>query len=261
LPGFFDRDGRVIFTRTLEIDNPFQGAPVYFLEETTSTMENARDLADRGAADGTVIVAGFQTAGRGRFPARAWTAAPGDSLLCTLIFRTRNLKLPAGALPLVLGLAVSLVLERDYCLVPSIKWPNDVLIEGRKLCGILCRLHGETVLAGIGMNCRQADFPGELNETAVSLRQVLNHPVEPLEVLVGFLREVFNLVRRPAEWRNLITTRMFGRGERVIFLAGIPPHEDRVEGWLVGIDADGQLLIREDNGRGIRAFPAGELKF
>jgi BirA family biotin operon repressor/biotin-[acetyl-CoA-carboxylase] ligase len=247
--------------KPIDIINPFAGAPVLFRPETGSTMDDARELAARGFPSGTVLVAAFQTTGRGRFPERVWQAASGESLLCTLLLGFDDLRQPLGALPLMAGLGVALVLERDYGLSPRLKWPNDVLLQSRKLCGILCQADGPVLLAGIGINCRQTDFPAPLGSRAISLRQALGRPVDPLQLLAGLLRELHQVLGGGLGWRDLIGERLFCLGEQVVFRTGLTPRTVLVRGRLLGIDPAGQLLLQNDGTGEMAAFPAGELVF
>jgi len=245
--------------RRIELENPFEGAPVFYRAVSGSTMQDARELAGQGLPSGTAVVAGFQTDGRGRFPERSWHARPDESLLFTLILRLRDIRPPAAALPLLAGLGTALALEREFGLSPRVKWPNDLLIGGKKICGILCVSDDQAVLAGVGVNCRQVDFPAELGGKAVSLAQVLKRPVAPHDLLPAVLREIRELVIGEPAWRPMLENRLFKRGERVLFSFGIGQTEHRVEGLLEGIDEFGQILIRLDEHEKARAFPAGEL--
>lgn len=139
------------------------GAPRLHLRETTSTNDRARELAGSGAPHGTIVTAGAQSAGRGR-QGRTWSAPPGTALLLSVVLRS-----PPPLLPLVAAVAVAEVCGPDA----RIKWPNDVLLDGRKVCGILAEgrpQEGWAVL-GIGLNVavRVEDLPAELHATATTL--------------------------------------------------------------------------------------------
>ncbi|GHV88144.1 hypothetical protein AGMMS50267_05040 [Spirochaetia bacterium] len=157
--------------KTVTIDNPF-GAPVYYRETVSSTMDEARLLAAGGADHGTVICAGFQEAGRGRTPGRPWNADRGKNLFCTILLRCGDFAAIPRALTLRTGLAVSLAIEdaapalKDRVLV---KWPNDIMIGERKAAGILTEGDGRVVYIGIGVNVGQTDFSGALRTKAVSI--------------------------------------------------------------------------------------------
>jgi BirA family transcriptional regulator, biotin operon repressor / biotin---[acetyl-CoA-carboxylase] ligase len=136
------------------------GLPRLHLRRTDSTNTRARELAARGAPHGTLVTAAEQTAGRGR-QGRAWTAPAGRALLCSLIVSE-----PLRLLPLAAGVAVAQTVGPGALL----KWPNDVLIEGRKVAGILIegRPQERWAVVGIGLNVavRESDFPPELRDRA-----------------------------------------------------------------------------------------------
>ena len=124
--------------KRLSAESPFWGAPIYYQAETDSTMLDAAFLVSRGTPSGTVVVAGFQHAGRGRYAERKWVSKPGDGLLFTLILDSEFLETALELTPLLVGLGVALYVEeraRRPCLI---KWPNDVLADGGKISGILC---------------------------------------------------------------------------------------------------------------------------
>jgi BirA family transcriptional regulator, biotin operon repressor / biotin---[acetyl-CoA-carboxylase] ligase len=134
-----------------------------------STNDEAWAAFAADAPDGTVVVADAQSAGRGRH-GRVWHTAPGQSLALSVLLR-RGCEPPAlGLLPLAAGLAVAEALERLGAR-PDLKWPNDVLLGGRKVAGVLCETRRAAAVVGVGVNLGQteADFPGEISTTATSL--------------------------------------------------------------------------------------------
>ena len=167
---------------SLKAQNPWAGSPVYVRERTQSTMDDARELALQGCAEGTVVVAGFQHKGRGRAPGRTWHSQPWESLMATIVLDGARLPFPVSEMPYRAAVAVSRAVK-DYGVNASIKLPNDLLVDGKKLAGILCETCNQSVLVGIGMNCMQASFPHELRETACSLFQATGQEVGPLVIL------------------------------------------------------------------------------
>ena len=165
-------------------------APVGFLTETDSTNLAIRRLAEQGAADGSVLWAARQTAGRGRL-GRSF-ASPEGGLYFSMLLRqsddpARDLQLTPAA-----AVAAARALERVCALRCGVKWPNDLVCGGKKLCGILCESFiahaGRFVVIGIGMNVNTADFPPELREIAVSVRQLTGRET-PLPALAQALTE------------------------------------------------------------------------
>ncbi len=248
--------------------NPFD-APVYYIEETDSTMTDARILAERGEPDGTVIFAGVQTGGRGRIQGRVWESFPHESLLCTVIFRRK----PDPVITLRAGLAVARTFDR---LLPSngdlsVKWPNDVLFRGKKMAGILCESDGSTILAAAGLNLSQKSFPPHLADKASSLalaREAFTaetvFPALPLpqDILPLFLAELSSTLADPL-WNRRLSALLWNRDEQVRFIAGDPEKGETVKGRIAGIGKTGELLM--DTGTtdkpDIRSFWSGEILY
>lgn len=177
--------------------NPFD-APVYYIEETDTTMSDARILADRGEPDGTVIFSSVQNSGRGRVPGRIWESSSHKSLLCTVFFRRK-----IDALPLKAGLAVARTYAR---LLPvnkeiSIKWPNDVLFLEKKLAGVLCESDGSTLFVGAGLNISQKSFPAHLENHATSLVLARQNSRK----ILPFRRFLFHKTFSPCIWPNFLS--------------------------------------------------------
>jgi BirA family biotin operon repressor/biotin-[acetyl-CoA-carboxylase] ligase len=240
---------------SLSLASPWPGAAVMVVERTGSTMDECLALGLRGMPSGTAVVAGYQERGRGRAPGRQWLSPAGESLLMTVLLRAEELGFPASQLPLRAGLAVSRAIGDAVGTAPDIRWPNDAMLAGRKVAGILCEAHGGLLLAGIGVNCLQRSFPPEIAATAGSLLLATGRLVRPLElcpVVLARLREA--LV--DDGWRAAIERRLAGRGTRVRVQpigAGAA-----VEGTALGVDADGALLVRDDAGA-IRRVAQGEI--
>jgi BirA family biotin operon repressor/biotin-[acetyl-CoA-carboxylase] ligase len=145
------------------------GRTVIWFESIPSTMPEAARLASEGAPAGTVLVAEEQTAGQGRL-GRSWYSEKESGLYVSFVLRPAA---PEGALQLVTvaaGLAAQEAVERVSGVRCRIKWPNDLLADGKKCGGILCQTAEEAVIAGIGINVNHAGFPPELAGTATSLR-------------------------------------------------------------------------------------------
>ena len=217
------------------------GAPRVHLRRTDSTNERARELAARGAPHGTLVTAREQTAGRGR-QGRTWSAPAGRALLCSLVVRD-----PPRLLPLAAGAAVAEVAGPEAL----IKWPNDMLIDGRKVAGILVEgrpQEGWAVL-GVGVNVALApeDFPLELRERAGTLG-LGEDAIEPtLERLLAALTRW--LGSSESEVLDAVRARDALRGRPVRWADGA--------GEGAGIDGDGRLVVATSKGR--VALEAGEV--
>lgn len=222
-----------------------------------STQPIAFDLAERGAPDGTAVVADAQTRGRGR-RGRAWHAAPGTSLLVSVLLRPR---LDPARLPLLsfaAALAVAGTLERLADLTPRVKWPNDVLVGGRKIAGILLESRpsesGTVVVAGIGLNLTQDSFPDPVGRTATSVWLETSRRVDRETTLTVLLAEL-------DAWRMRLEDEGFAPlRERWLTLAdtiGRDVTAGDVTGVAVDLASDGALVV--DDGTSLRRVIAGDI--
>jgi BirA family biotin operon repressor/biotin-[acetyl-CoA-carboxylase] ligase len=233
---------------------------------TASTNSDAVALGRSAAPDGTVVIADEQTAGRGRL-GRGWVSRPGLNLYMSVLLRPPIVPAVAPQLALVAGLAVAEALE-DEGLEPTIKWPNDVLLGGRKVCGVLTELEAETdrvdfVVVGIGVNLNSEleDFPPELRERATSVLITSGRRVDRAlfaAALLGKLERCYERFRSDgfaalAEgWAK--RSALAGRDITVDGAGGM------VSGAYAGIDSEGALLLKESGADGrIRRVLAGDV--
>lgn len=221
-----------------------------------STQRVAFDLADGGAADGTVVVADFQTAGRGR-RGRAWHAEPGTSLLASIVVRP---SLPVRLLPLLslaAAVAVAEALVRAGGVAARLAWPNDVVIGGRKVAGILLesRLAAAPLcVVGVGVNVGARRFPGPLAARATSLAIEAGRAPDRDALLDELLRAF-------VAWRARLEREGFApvRDRWLALSETIGRTVVRAEGTgvAVGLDDDGALLVRA--GGAVHRIVAGDL--
>jgi BirA family biotin operon repressor/biotin-[acetyl-CoA-carboxylase] ligase len=218
------------------------GRPRLHLRATTSTNDRARALAQAGAPHGTLVTAGEQSAGRGR-QGRTWSAPPGRALLLSLVLRDAP-----PLLPLAAALAVAEVAGAEA----RIKWPNDVLLDGRKVAGILAegRPREGWVVLGIGLNValRVDDLPAELHATAGTLGLEPGDVEPTLARLLAALEGVLGL--DAAALLEAYGERDALRGREVRWSGG--------RGQAAGIDATGRLVVELEDGTRT-ALNAGEV--
>jgi BirA family biotin operon repressor/biotin-[acetyl-CoA-carboxylase] ligase len=238
------------------------GRSIHAFDEVGSTNDVARELAEAGAAHGTLVIAEKQTAGRGRH-GRSWTSEAHQNLTFSLVLRPQLAPSRAAEVTLVAAVAIASELRAAGFPV-AIKWPNDLLIEGRKVAGFLCETSTQEgrlrhLVLGVGLNVNAMGFGPELGDRATSLRLVRGEPLPRallLAALLGSLEgwldahavEGFSSVRdRAREWSATL-----GR-EVVIDEAG-----RRISGLATDIDDAGALLVRTAAGEVERVW-AGDV--
>jgi len=218
---------------------------VHRKEVTGSTNVDARS-----GAHGDVYAAEFQTAGRGRLDHR-WESARACNLTFSAVFDVAGLQ-PAdvATFPLVVGLSIAETVERVCPALadkPAVKWPNDVLVGGRKLAGILCERNGDCVIAGVGVNVNQREFSGELSSRATSLAMLCGREFDRDDVLRKILEDLYAAHER---WREggfaafhaAFSKRDYLKG-RVIAVRQTDADASPVTGLCSGVQADGTLLV------------------
>lgn len=241
------------------------GHQLVYLEETDSTNEVAKRLAREGAGEGTVVVAEHQTRGKGRL-GRQWISPPRAGVYFTVILRPPLTPAEAPQATLMAAVAAARGLISATGLEVRIKWPNDLLISGRKVAGILTelgadmdRIHYLVIGIGINVNIRREDLPPELNYPTTALQSELKRPVSRRRILQlcleelesayqGWIKNGFSPLRQ--QWKELSHT----LGERVKVNLG----EKVVEGLAEDLAEDGSLLLRQPDGSLCRLV-AGEV--
>jgi len=255
-------------TFTQQLQTRFLGTPLHFFATIDSTNTYAAGLARAGAPEGTVVIADSQSGGKGRL-GRSWISPPEVNLYLSAVLRP---PVPAATVPqlnLLAAVAVAdTVVQTCEGLTPAIKWPNDVLVDDKKVCGILAEMQTEAgalraVVLGIGVNLNAplGAFPEELRDKASSLfltggrlvdrpafaAALLTH-LEKLYVL--WLEQGFRALQ-PA-WEHHAAWMI---GTRITVAAP----EGTVSGTVLGLDSDGALLLQEGNGGTSRRLLAGDV--
>lgn len=246
------------------LDTEFIGKSLYIHEEVTSTNDVAKELAASGAPDGSAVLAERQTAGKGRL-GRQWSSDSLNSIFLSLLLYPNARPQDIMQLPLTAGLSVCTVLRRETGLDVQIKWPNDVIINGKKVCGILAEMGAEAehihyAVLGIGINTNTGEFPAEISHKATSLfletKQQFDRNRLTAEILNSFegYYQTFcgqdGLAEIIRQYKPLCAT----LHKRVSVLEGGPQSEALAKDIL----PDGSLLIQTDDGEE-RAVQAGEV--
>lgn len=244
------------------LETTFVGHPVYCWPTIGSTMDEARRLAGEGAPEGTVVLADEQTAGRGRLE-RSWWAPAGSSLLLSLLLRPPLLPRQAQQLTMVCSLAVCDAIAQVSGLSADVKWPNDVLIGERKVCGILTeldvlgsRLNYAIVGIGININVDFCDAPAFI-APVTSLSMESGRLVPRLDLLVDLLSGIerrYVALQKGRSFHEEWAGRMVTIGRKVQVSSG----DERWRGLATGVDENGALTIRLADGT-LQSVLAGDV--
>ena len=230
------------------------GREVAYHKETTSTQEIAKALASQGVAEGTIVVAETQSGGRGRV-GRQWSS-PQGGVYFSMILRPDMKPSEALRLPLVAGVAVAQAIKRNTKLAPKLKWPNDIMLQDRKVGGILTEMSAEMdrldwVIIGIGLNVNTSheSYPEEVQGVATSLMELGGKIIPRVKLLQDILFEFeslyddlvksgFELIRD--RWKSFSNT----IGAKVV----VSTPTEKVIGTAVDIDSDGALILKKEDG-------------
>jgi BirA family biotin operon repressor/biotin-[acetyl-CoA-carboxylase] ligase len=232
------------------------GRRLVYRQQTNSTNADAFRLAEDGAIEGTVVLADSQSGGKGR-RGRIWASPAGVNQYCSIVLRPSIMPHEAPQLTFLSAVAVARAIEQTTDLIPEIKWPNDLLVTGKKVAGLLNEMSAETdcinfVILGIGVNLNMtADlFPDDLRHPATSLLLESGKPVcrtQFVSVMLNeldrlyedFLAQGFGPVRKEWQMRCNANGRQVRVNDSGFETAG---------GLFSGIDSDGAMLIRSDDG-------------
>lgn len=251
------------------IHNKWAGNTVYYYEETGSTNIDAKRLAEEGAPHGTIAVADKQNTGRGR-RGRFWQSPGGKDVYFTLLLRPDFVPDKAPSLTLVMALSVVQAVEEVCGLKAGIKWPNDIVVNGKKICGILTEMNMEPgyiqyVVVGVGINVNRAEFPPmelseEISKTATSLfaEGKKEYPrAELLQNILKFFENNYEKFMLTHDLTNLLEeyNRHLVNYDKEVRV--LDPKGD-FEGVARGINASGELLVETKENKIVEVY-AGEV--
>jgi BirA family biotin operon repressor/biotin-[acetyl-CoA-carboxylase] ligase len=239
------------------------GSTLLRFDTVSSTNDVARELAASGTPEGLCVIAREQTAGRGR-QGRSWSSPSGEGLYLSLVLRPEIRVADSAVITLAAAVAVAETLALDFEVSADIKWPNDVLSSGRKICGILVESAIENnrlqyAIMGIGVNVAQRSFPGEIRERATSLFLETGRPVAPDDFLKPLLARIETWYSKAAtrpggvisRWEELSS---YARGCNV----RIESPDCVIEGVTRGLVSSGALIVELDGGE-LREIVSGEV--
>jgi BirA family biotin operon repressor/biotin-[acetyl-CoA-carboxylase] ligase len=219
-------------------------------ETIDSTMRRAAELAESGSPSGTAVVAAEQTAGYGRY-GRTWHSARHDGLYVSVVLRIAISPANLPVTTLAIGLATQEAIEKTTRVHADLRWPNDVIIGGRKCAGILTEVHGGAIITGIGVNVGHKDFPEDIVHLATSLYRETGraHDTEALldQLLASIDKhiEIFTTDGPQAIIEAFSNQSTYASGRHVaVDLAG-----DTIEGTTAGLTSEGFLTVVDSTGR------------
>ena len=236
----------------LRLRTKWAGREMVYHDSLESTNRLARELAAQGAKEGTLVIANEQTGGRGR-RGRGWVSPKGDSVLMSLILRPKTHPSKVAKMSLMTALAVALAIREITGLDARIKWPNDIVCDGRKVCGMLLEMTADEqcvhdVVAGIGINVHQKEFDEDIAQSASSLDLLCGRFIRRSDVVCAFLKKFEELVESykgnedelMAAYRERSAT--LGNRVQVIQAGG------SFIGTAEAVTDSGALIVRDEDG-------------
>lgn len=235
-----------------------------YREEVSSTNDVAKEIANIGCEDGAVVVCGRQIKGKGRL-GREWAEINNDSIAMSMVLHPDISPMEAPQITLIAGIAVARALRNTAGVNACIKWPNDIVVNGKKICGILTEMNAEIenikyVVVGIGVNVNQEAFEGELKEKATSLYIENNKRYRRNILIRGIINELNKIYNQFINENGFAGCRMdylplcinIGKKVKAIY------RKSEVTGEAVDVNENGELVIKTQAGDMVNIF-AGEV--
>lgn len=225
------------------------GCEIYYFDSIDSTNTKAKELAEEGHPSGTLVVADRQTAGKGR-RGRSWESPTGIGIFMTLMLKPEINPNHASMLTLVAAMATTRAIRRVTGVPAMIKWPNDIVMNGKKVCGILTEMSAQFdyinhIVIGIGINVHNEDFPEEIAQTASSIYLESGQHIHRASLIEAFLEEfedVYAEYLKTEDMEGLMKeydAMLVNRGRQVRVLDPKEPFE----GKAMGITKKGELIV------------------
>lgn len=246
------------------MDTKWAGSNVVYYDEIDSTNNRAKEAGDNGIPNGTLFVADMQVAGKGR-RGRVWQSPSGSSIYMTILLYPKISPMKAPQLTLVMAIAVAEGIQAVTGLDTKIKWPNDIIVNGKKICGILTEMSTEIdyinhVVIGVGINVNQDSFPEDIRKTATSLKIELGQKVKRSELIAAVMKsfeknyEIFVKTEDLSGLQELYNSMLVNLDRDVKVLE--PGNE--YEAHALGINRTGELIVRTSDGEEKEIY-AGEV--
>lgn len=247
-----------------QMDTQWAAQQVCYYEETDSTNIRAKQLGEEGMPHGTLAVADIQSAGRGR-RGRGWETPKGCSICMSILLRPEIPPVKAPMLTLVMAQSVAEGIKESTGVDVQIKWPNDIVLNGKKLVGILTEMSTEIdyinhVVIGVGINVNMEQFLKELSEKATSLRVELGHPMKRSPIIAAVMKKFeknYGLFIEAGDLepiQDAYNSLLVNQGREVRILGA----KEEYNAFSLGINKEGELLVRKEDGS-MEAIFAGEV--
>ncbi len=245
------------------LDTAWAGHPVRVYESVDSTNNEAKRQAESGAGQGLLVIGGEQTAGRGR-RGRAWESKQGEGIFMSLLLKPDIEPSHASMLTLVMGMAVRDALEQSGVPDVQIKWPNDIICSGKKVCGILTEMSAQVdyvnhIVVGVGINDHNQEFPEEVRRTATSVFLETGIHICRADLVAKCMRQFEGYYAQFMETQDLsglldeYNARLVNCGRQVRVI----DFKRDYTGAAKGINAEGELLVETETG--LKRVSAGEV--
>jgi len=252
---------------TKDLDTKIIGKKdIYIFQETDSTNIQAFNLAEKGMTEGSIVIAECQTSGKGRL-GRNWISPSGKNLYLSIILRPKILTNHAPRLTIVTAVALSETLDDLQIFDHRIKWPNDILIDGKKLSGILTEMKCagnaiDFIVAGLGVNLNSSfnDYPDELKDSIISLKEFTNTEINRIKFLQSFLvnfeRNYLNFLQ---EGFDKILNKWIMKSSIINQKIQVTDHENIFTGVVIEVTSDGNLIVQADDK--IHTINSGDINY
>ncbi len=233
---------------------------IFFVEKTSSTMNEARTLIKRDCESFAAVYAGVQTEGRGRFENRRWEAGELENLTTSIIIRESDFNISANLIPIMVAFSlskfISTIISDSHI---KIKWPNDILIDHKKISGIIIERFKDYYIIGIGLNLNKINFSNKWNNLGTSLYLQTGKMFSPYYILkkyLKFLRETI-IDSSDKDIIEYVRARLFGIGKIYTIELGTPKKKNRISGKIMDISDFGELRLLTK--RGIKNISSAEI--
>lgn len=246
------------------IRGKWAGHCIEYHDEITSTNTRAKQLAEEGAPHGTLVIADSQTSGKGR-RGRSWASPSGTGIWMSLILRPDIVPSSASMITLAAALSVVRGIETAVGIKTLIKWPNDIVSDGKKVCGVLTEMSAELegvhyIVVGMGINANMDTFPPDISQTATSLYLQAGKKVRRSRVVVAVMESMelyYDKFLRSgdlSQFRQEYHSKLVNKGQIVRVLSA----KEEYQGICLGIDQRGELLVQMEDGS-VRNVVSGEV--